>query len=100
MENEQKIDVKPHKYNVGEVKPGDIVYGVCATDWDEIVCFDAMIIEDIGYKNVKVVGDWLEIDDDIFFDEKLAEERAIELAKEYGWKIVKGGLFTQEESNV
>ena len=100
MENEQKIDVKPHKYNVGEVKPGDIVYGICATEWDEIVCFDAMIIEDIAYYEVKASGDWLEIDDDIFFDEKHAEERAIELAKEYGWKIVKGGLFTQEESNV
>ena len=57
MENEQKIDVKPHKYNVGEVKSGDIVYGICATEWDEIVCFDAMIIEDIGYSNVKVAGD-------------------------------------------
>ena len=96
----EKNTENPCKYNVGEVKPGDIVYGICATEWDEIVCFDAMIIEDIAYYEVKVSGDWLEIDDDIFFDEKLAEERAIELAKEYGWKIVKGGLFTQEESNV
>jgi len=100
VEREKKNDVKPHKYNVGEVKPGDIVYGICATEWDKIICYDAMIIEDIGYKEVKVSEDWLEIDDDIFFDEKVAEDRAVELAKEYGWPIVKGGLFRQEENNV
>ena len=95
----EKNNANPYKYNVGGVKPGDIVYGICATEWDEIICFDAMIIEDIAYYEVKVSGDWLKIDEDIFFDEKQAEERAIELAKEYGWPIVKGGLFEQEAEN-
>ncbi len=81
------------------IKPGDIVYTVFKPDWDDVICFDAAVVEDIGTKEVKICGDWVGIDDEIFFDKNEAEEKALELSKKYNLPISKQGLFELEDKN-
>lgn len=97
-ENIQFKERTMEKMVVKKPMPGDIAYGVDAEAWDEIVALDAYRIEDIGHHEVKISGDWFPIDDGIFFDEESAEQKAIELAKERGFKIVKGGLFKEADN--
>lgn len=88
------------KMQVPKIKPGDIIYMVAVCEEEDIVWFDAEKVDDVATKEIKVCNEWFEFKNyGIFDSEKEAEEYALELAKEHGYKIVKGGLFTQEVDN-
>lgn len=83
---------------VKQIKPGDIAYMVA--DVDEMICLDALPIDDVSTKEVKIEGIWFEIEiTRVFFTKEEAEKCAIEMAQEYGYPIVKNDLFTKENEN-
>lgn len=79
-----------------KIKPGDIIYQVGECEEEDVLWFDALEVQDIGTKEIKLCNDWFTIEELAIFDnEKEAEECATKLAQEKGYQIVKGGLFDE-----
>lgn len=88
------------KMSQKRIKPGDIIYQIGLCEEEDIVWFDAAVVEDVGTKEIKIFNDWIEIETEIskiLIDEKQAEKYAIKLAKERGYRIIKGGLFSEDK---
>lgn len=102
IENIKISEAAIEKMAIKRIKPGDIIYQVAVCEEEDLVWFDAVVVEDAGTKHLKIFDDWIEIEAEafkIFTDEKEAEEHAIALATGCGYRIVKGGLFKQEAEN-
>lgn len=102
IENIKISEAAIEKMAIKRIKPGDIIYQVAVCEEEDLVWFDAVVVEDAGTKHLKIFDDWIEIEAEafkIFTDEKEAEEHAIALATGCGYRIVKGGLFKQEVEN-
>ena len=70
------------------VKPGDIIYGIYVDDTECKICINKYKVEDIGYYEVKVVSNWLPIDDSLFAERTEVEKYAYELGEHHGYLIV------------
>ena len=102
IENIKISEKALEQMQVQKIKPGDVIYQVAKCDEEDLVWFDAAVVEDIGTKEIKIFNDWIEIDAEnfkIFTNEKEAEEYAVSLAQDLGYRIIKGGLFEQEAEN-
>lgn len=74
--------------------PGETVYAVYLSEEEGVVMLDAFVAEDVGMKEIKLCDDWFDIrGDEMFKDQQAAEDRAVELAVKYGFKLFKGGLL-------
>ena len=102
IENIKISEKAIEQMQVKKIKPGDTIYQVATCEEEELIWYDAVEIQDVATKEIKIYNEWCEIESEyheIFVDEKAAEEYAIKLAQETGFKIVKGGLFQQEEND-
>lgn len=77
--------------NAERVKPGDTVYVVGLDHSGTIVYFEAWEVEDIATKEIKIMGNWLEKDNNFVYDLQEAERKAEEYSKEYNYPVVRGG---------
>lgn len=94
--SESTIDAMAQK----KIKPGDIIYSIAECEEEEIIWFDALPVQDIATKEIKLCDDWFVIEESTIFDnEKDAEEYVIKLSEKLGYRIVKGGLFGQEAAD-
>ena len=103
IENIKISEKAIEQMQVKKIKPGDVIYQVAMHKEEDIIWFDAAVVEDIGTKHIKILEDWIEMESEdykIFTNEEHAEDYAISLAQDHGYRIIKGGLFEQEESNV
>ena len=103
IENIKISEKTIEKMQVPKIKPGDIVYQVAMCEEEELVWFDAAEVQDAATKHIRIFDDWIELEAEdykIFVNEEHAEDYAISLAQDYGYRIIKGGLFEKEEDNV
>lgn len=79
---------------------GEKAYAVHNWEEEGIIILDTVTLEDVGTKEIKIGGEWRPFSEsELFKEQGLAEQRAVELAVKYGCRIVKDGHLKQEADN-